>query len=159
MNSEFTDDTILGGSIIIKQPKSGFRISSDSVFAAAAVPVKNEENVLDVGAGTGAISLVLAKRYTKSKIYAVENFPLHIQLLTKNILLNKLSDQITAIDSDISNMNLILLNKKFDHIVTNPPFYPKNKSQLPANLSNKIFSRSGKIKELKAYCPKTKFLF
>ncbi|MAR78636.1 MAG: hypothetical protein CMM18_00230 [Rhodospirillaceae bacterium] len=145
MDSEFSEDAILGGSIIIKQNKSGFRISSDSIFLAASVPGKIDQYILDVGAGTGAISLVLAKRYSKSKIYAIENFPAHIELLSENILLNNLSHQITAIDSNISKLDSVLFDQKFDHIVTNPPFYQKNNSRLPANLGKRVALHEGDI--------------
>ena len=145
MSSEYTRDTILGGSIIIKQPKYGYRINSDSIFLAAATPGIENNRILDIGAGTGAISLVLAKRPQKLDIFAVENFPAHLKLLNENILLNQLSDHITVIDADLSDLSSILSNKKFDHIVSNPPFYERKVNQLPINMGKRVAFHETKV--------------
>ncbi len=154
MNIEYTRDTILGGSIIIKQPKYGYRINSDSIFLAAATPGTEKNRILDIGAGTGAISLVLAKRPEKLDIFAVENFPAHLELLKENIIINQLTGQITVIDSDISNLGCVFSGKKFDHIVTNPPFYEKKVNQLPNNLGKRVAFHESKVslKEWIRYC-------
>ena len=154
MNSKYTRDTILGGAIIIKQPKFGYRINSDSIFLAAAVPATVNNYILDIGAGTGAISLVLAKRPQKLNILAVENFPIHVKLLKENILINKFSEQISVVNSDISTLRIVLSNKKFNHIVSNPPFYQKKRNQLPTDMGRRVsfYETEVSLKDWIKYC-------
>ena len=46
------------GAVAIAQPKSGFRVGTDTVFLAAAIGV-NRGRILDLGAGVGGVSLCL----------------------------------------------------------------------------------------------------
>ena len=61
-NCEFTVDDFLGGRVKLKQPRKGYRVTSDSIFLAASLTVKSGEKILDMGAGTGGILSCLAAR-------------------------------------------------------------------------------------------------
>ena len=52
----------LGDKVLLKQSKDGLRATSDSVLAAALVPIKEGESILDVGAGNGVIGCCLNAR-------------------------------------------------------------------------------------------------
>ncbi len=145
MCDEFTKDTILGGSVIIKQPRYGYRISSDSIFLAASVPLGAGDQILDLGAGTGAISLALAKRCSKVFITAIENHTKHLKCLYENIELNNLLGRIDVMGLDISELPDSLIKRKFDHVVCNPPFYNKSSNQLPGETSKRVSSHEGSV--------------
>lgn len=120
---KFTHDFLLNEKIKIYQPKEGYRASSDSVFLASLVgKLKEGENVLDVGAGTGAISLCLARRFPKNKIVGLEIQPDFVTLANKSAIANKFQN-LTYFEADIRKKNNVLKDTSFDHVLTNPPYY------------------------------------
>ena len=52
-----TDDRLLGGRVIVRQPRDGFRVSVDAVLLAAAVALAPGTRALDVGCGSGGATL------------------------------------------------------------------------------------------------------
>ncbi len=114
-----TIDSILGGRISVKQWKDSYRISSESVILAATIPAING-NIADFGAGVGAISLAFAYNNLEihAKIDAWEINEQYAKLLHENIHDNKLHKIINIIQSDIFKCE-----KKYDIIMTNPPYY------------------------------------
>ena len=70
--SRVTEDTLLGGRVLLRQPADGYRVAIDPIFLAAAVPAAPGELVLDVGAGVGAAALCLAWREPNCLIRGIE---------------------------------------------------------------------------------------
>lgn len=134
-----TVDKFLGGKVLLEQSEDGLRATSDSVLLSAIVPVKENESVLDVGAGNGVVGLCISAR-KKVKITAVEIQKNLCALIQKNATLN-VAD-ITVIQSDILGDNDPLRGKLFHHVVSNPPFYEvstkmrKNAEQKRAYVQN-----------------------
>ncbi len=120
---ETTTDSILKSNILINQPKNGFRFSVDSILLSRFVVKKNFNNVLDIGSGSGIISVLMAKLYGFKKIDAVELQPLMFNCLVKTIELNSLTNTINPINTDIKHFKP---NKKYDMIISNPPYRNKN---------------------------------
>ena len=71
---EVTHDHLLAEQVRITQPKTGYRVGSDAVLAAASLTAARSR-VLDLGAGVGGISLCVAKRLGGVQITAVEIDP------------------------------------------------------------------------------------
>ena len=70
-----TEDRILGGRILLRQPASGYRVGIDPVFLAAAAPSPAEGRVLELGCGVGAASLCLAWRQPNLQLSGLEIQP------------------------------------------------------------------------------------
>ncbi len=115
----FTVDQFLGGKVLLKQPKTGLRATSDAVVCAACVSINQNETLLDVGAGSGIIGLCVNARIP-CHITSIEKQPDLIQLIQENAQLNHQS--ITPILMDIFQKDQIK-GQLFHHVVTNPPFY------------------------------------
>ena len=67
----YTNDYLLDKKVKIFQPVDGYRASTDAVFLSSLFEVgkvKSEDTILDVGSGTGAISLCLAERLKDKNI-------------------------------------------------------------------------------------------
>ena len=65
----YSQDYLLDKKVKIFQPLDGYRASTDAVFLSALLSgVKPHEKILDVGSGTGAISLCLAERFKNKNI-------------------------------------------------------------------------------------------
>ncbi len=122
---DVSKDDFLGGLISLKQPKKGYRITSDTVFLAASLKVKMGETLLDVGAGTGGILSCLAARLGDKaadlKMTGIDIQPNLMELSREN---NK---NITYIDGDIMGDIRDCEPNSFDHVVSNPPYYEKGK--------------------------------
>src|SRR5579863_7237364 len=72
LDGEITEDAFLGGSLRLRQPKSGHRSGHDAMLLAAATPARPGDRVVDLGAGVGAAGLAVAKRVTGIKLVLVE---------------------------------------------------------------------------------------
>ncbi|MFZ0809915.1 MAG: methyltransferase, partial [Bradyrhizobium sp.] len=69
---EVTEDAFLGGTLRLRQPKSGHRAGHDAMLLAAATPARSGDRVVDFGSGVGAAGLAVAKRVAGIKPVLVE---------------------------------------------------------------------------------------
>ena len=110
------------GVVSIAQPKKGFRFTLDSVLLADFCRIKPSDRILELGAGTGVISLLLAKKFPKIRVVADEFEPHAYGLLCLNIEQNTLRGRIVPIDRDINALSRSIAPDAFDVIVANPPY-------------------------------------
>ena len=111
----------------IYQDKEYFNFTLDSVllgeFASLNLSVKK---ILEIGSGTGAVSLILSSK-TKAFIDAVEiQRPLY-NLFKRSIAYNHLESQIHLYCEDIKTSSLLERNNYYDLIVCNPPYFKELK--------------------------------
>lgn len=124
----------------IVQNKNWFCFGIDSVLLSDfAKEIKNNSTVLDLGSGTGIISILLSKKINAKKIIGVEIQKDVYEMSKKSILLNDLQN-VEFINEDIKNLNNIIKNNSCDAIVTNPP-YMKNNSGIKNDNEYKLISR------------------
>ncbi len=123
--TDVTRDSIAlrGADIVtLSQPANGFRFTLDSLILADFCRIKRGDRILELGAGTGIISLLLARKFPFAKIVADEYEPLAYSLLCSNIELNGLSDRIVPVDRDVQYLSRSIAPAAFDVIVANPPY-------------------------------------
>ena len=81
-------------------------------------------NILDIGTGSGAITVSLAKYLDKSHVVSVDISDIALEIASKNAISNKVDERIDFIKSDVfSNVSR---ENKFDIIVSNPPYIKKS---------------------------------
>lgn len=80
------------------------------------------KNILDIGAGTGLLSLMLAQK-TEAVIDSVEIDEAAAQQATDNFESSPWNNRIQLIQGDIREIHL---GRKYDLIVSNPPFFENN---------------------------------
>ena len=95
----------------------------DAVLLAAAADVKPGENVLDLGAGVGAVGLCLAARVPGCDVTGIELQPALAALAERNAVLNDAADRVRTVVHDLAHPLPPDLGP-FDHVVTNPPYLP-----------------------------------
>ncbi|MBN1328409.1 MAG: methyltransferase [Candidatus Heimdallarchaeota archaeon] len=95
--------------------------AEDSFLLAENVSVKNNEKILEVGSGTGYVSIYLAKKFPKAEYFALD-INLSATKCTKLNAFNN-SIELEVINSDMFN-SLIKINPLFDIIVFNSPYLP-----------------------------------
>lgn len=79
---------------------------------------KNSCDILDMGTGSGAIAISLAKELANSNVLGLDISPKAIELAEENKNLNKASN----VNFILSNLFEKIENKKFDLIISNPPY-------------------------------------
>jgi tRNA1(Val) A37 N6-methylase TrmN6 len=121
--SAVTDDSLLGGRVRLLQPERGHRVGTDAVLLAAAAPLGEGDCVIDVGAGTGAVGLMLAAR-APVQLTLVEKDPGLADLAARNLALNGRAGSVAVADvldrASLAAAGLAV--EGADLIVTNPPF-------------------------------------
>jgi tRNA1Val (adenine37-N6)-methyltransferase len=110
------------GVVAVTQQKKGARFTMDSLLLADFCRVNSRDRILEPGAGTGIISLLLAKRYPHTQIIAVEMHHATAELCRVNIAQNGLERRITLIVDDITHVKSALKPSSFDVIIANPPY-------------------------------------
>lgn len=96
-------------------------------------------SVLDIGCGTGLISLMLAQRYPNIHITGIDIDPQAISQAKTNAALSPWSNQMLFITKDaVSFATQYSTKKHFDTIVSNPPFYEED---LMPNTSQKTWAK------------------
>lgn len=124
--NERIDDLELKNLKII-QNKEGFCFGIDSVLLSDfAKGIKRNSKVLDLGTGTGIISILLCGKTGLKKVIGVEIQKEVAEMASRSIKLNDLQDKFEVINENILNLNNIYENQSFDVIVTNPPYKKKN---------------------------------
>ena len=86
---------------------------------------KNEEiNIVDIGTGSGAITVSLAKYIENSKITSLDISDIPLEVGKINAVNNGVDNRIEFLKSDVFTA-IKNTEKKFDIIVSNPPYIPK----------------------------------
>ncbi len=124
--SNFTNDYLLDKQVKIYQPTDGYRASTDAVFLSSLVDerkLKNGTKILDVGSGTGAISLCLASRM-KDKDVKIKGLDIQkelVELSNQSAKANNFQDILSYENFDIREDRKEELNS-YDIVITNPPY-------------------------------------
>lgn len=116
-----SDDKFLCGRLRLLQPIKGYRAATDPVLLAAACPAQAGQSVLDVGCGVGAAALCLGWRVPGLKLMGLEVQPDYADLARRNGLRNLID--LSVEEGDLRDMPPAL-RREFDHVITNPPYYP-----------------------------------
>ena len=124
--NERIDDLEYAGLKII-QNKTGFCFGIDSILLSDfAKNLKKNSVVMDIGTGTGIISILLSKKSMAGKIYAVEIQKDVAEMANRSVKLNNLENKICIINKDIKEIFEEIKPNKMDAIVTNPPYMKIN---------------------------------
>ena len=102
------------------QPQSGYCYNSDSLFLYDFInSFSPKGRLLDVGAGCGIVGLLVARDNSRVTLEAVEKQEHFIKYARKNAQHNNIEYKLHK--SDFLDLEV---DKKYDYIVSNPPFYP-----------------------------------
>ena len=120
--NERIDDLEYKGLKII-QNKDGFCFGVDSVLLSDyAKKIKKNATVLDIGTGTGIISILLCKKTNLSKIYGIEIQEDVADMAKRSSELNGLEDKFEVININIKDVFTKIEPHSCDVVVTNPPY-------------------------------------
>lgn len=100
--------------------RCAMKVGTDGVLLGAWAPVENYKRILDVGSGTGLISLQLAQRNAQADITAIEIDEAAAGQACENVARSPWADRIHVVCCDFRNFQS---ETRFDLIVSNPPYF------------------------------------
>ena len=126
--------------MVVKE--KGLKITDDAILLSKFIKgyfdtnyknAREKKTFLEIGAGQGAISLLLSETAIVSKIFAVEIQEEIFKILKKNVEINKLNDKIIPI-----NKNIKSIEGEYDFIFSNPPYKKINSGKMPRNEAERV---------------------
>jgi len=99
---ETTEDAVLGGRLVLRQPRRGHRVGHDAILLAAATEGRDGEHAVELGAGVGAAGLALAQRVAGLRATLVEIDAALAALAGVNAKQNGLGDRVHAVALDVT---------------------------------------------------------
>ena len=122
------------GGLKLLQHKDCYKLDTASVllawFTASFVRQGKPCEMLELGSGTGGVSILASARCENAHIDGVELVELAYKVFCENIRLNKLDNRITAYNCDLRELPPEIKNKAYDVVFMNPPFYDGTKGSV-----------------------------
>jgi tRNA1(Val) A37 N6-methylase TrmN6 len=125
--TDLTEDAVLGGRLVLRQPRKGHRVGHDAILLAAACSAGPRERLIELGAGVGAAGLAVARRVDGLALTMIEIDPALVALARENAERNGLGErtQVVCLDVTASPEAFAatgLVGGSADHVLMNPPF-------------------------------------
>ena len=118
---ERLDDLQTGGLKLIQRPDA-FRFGTDSVLLADFAAPRKGDVAADLGAGTGAIALLMAGHQPALTVDAVEIQPAIADMASRSVALNGLTDRVRVHCLDMRQAWQVLGAGRYSLAVCNPPY-------------------------------------
>ncbi|OGQ96022.1 MAG: hypothetical protein A2521_14185 [Deltaproteobacteria bacterium RIFOXYD12_FULL_57_12] len=118
----YTEDSLFDGALRCWQPRAGYRFSVDAVLLGHFSAPRPGDRILDLGAGCGIVSLILAYRWPEVRITALELQPELADLSRLNAEINGFSDRFSVITGDFGLIREQVAAGSFDWVFCNPPY-------------------------------------
>lgn len=123
-----SEDAVLGGRLVLRQPLRGHRFGHDAVLLGAAAAPRTGEHAVDLGAGVGAAGLALAKRVEGVSVTLADIDPALVALAQDNAARNGLDARVRAVCLDVTAPAEAfaaagLSAGAIDCVLMNPPFH------------------------------------
>ena len=119
--SERIDDLQRKGYKIIQNPEK-FCFGMDAVLLSSFVAVKEGENVLDMGTGTGIIPILLEAKTEGKHFTGLEIQSESAEMAGRSVVLNNLTEKIDIVEGDIKEATKIFGKNIFNVVTVNPPY-------------------------------------
>jgi tRNA1Val (adenine37-N6)-methyltransferase len=113
-----TLDAFYHGRIRVLQKKTGYRFSVDAPLLADFIRTRPEDEALDIGTGSGIISLLLSVKPLKN-VTALEIQAGLADLARRNVEINGFAGRIEVVEADLRTFKP---GRRFDLIFSNPPY-------------------------------------
>lgn len=115
----------------IIQDKSLYAFTSTSVILANFLKIKKGESALEIGTGSGVISLLACAKTNVKNIAAFELQPQMAELAKRNVRLNNLQEKIQVINAPVQQYKKYFKAEEFDVAFSNPPYMVSSDSKSP----------------------------
>ena len=135
---DLTLDALFNGQLRILQGRKGYRFSLDAVLLAAFASPRGAEKVVDLGAGSGVVSLILAKQHPSLAVTGLEIQETMVTWAQKSARLNQLESRVWILQCDIRRIAKVLPPGGADVVVCNPPYRKPTSGRISPNKEKRI---------------------
>ncbi|MBO4726058.1 MAG: methyltransferase [Clostridia bacterium] len=140
--------------LLIEQPSHLYKLSSDAVALGNFVECKTNDTIIDVGCGTGVLTLLIADRHHPREIIAVDINADAVEQLNKNLALNQNRLSATSfitLHADARQLHKII-NHNADVIVCNPPYFNTGKKSQNEHVNQARHDDTLSLEDLATLC-------
>lgn len=121
-SADETRDTILDGSITLIQPRHGYRFSVEAILLGRFARASARDRVLELGAGCGVVSIMIAALYRPREVVAIEIQPPLAEMIARSAAINGLKS-VHAVCADVRRKKIAGVEPaSFDLVIANPPY-------------------------------------
>lgn len=106
----------------IIQKKKGFCFGMDAVLLSGFAWVKEREQVIDLGTGTGIIPILLEAKTKGKHFIGLEIQDVVAEMAKRSVCLNGLEEKVEIVQGDIKEASRIFGKASFDVVTSNPPY-------------------------------------
>lgn len=107
---------------VVEQCDCHMKVGTDGILLGAWAPVKAAKEILDIGAGTGLIALMMAQRANEAKITGVEIDEVACKQAASNAANSPWADRVTLKNEPIQDFAKFPA-VDYDLVLSNPPFF------------------------------------
>lgn len=126
--------------LYIIQKKDGFRFGMDPILLSDFSQIRNHDSIVDLGTGTGIISILLSQKVKHCSIKAFEIQEHMANMAQRSVLYNQLENKILIIEDNYCNYIKYISKNSIDVVVCNPP-YGRQKSTIQCEDSSKNIAK------------------
>ena len=108
--------------ISLIQKKDGLTFGTDAFLLAAFIRPQKRALAVELGTGTGIISLLLAAKERFEKIWALEVQEEFATLAARNVLLNRMETRVLVRHADLREFGVEEIDREVDVVFSNPPY-------------------------------------
>jgi tRNA1Val (adenine37-N6)-methyltransferase len=128
----------------IHQDQTAMKVTTDACILGAYTDVKGAKNILDIGTGTGLLSLMLAQKIDAQTDAIEINESAYNQAIT-NINQSIFKDTITVYNTSIQEF---ITKNRYDLIISNPPFFQNHLKSETESRNNSIHTDTLSFEDL-----------
>ncbi len=137
--------------ITLIQKKQGLTFGTDAFLLASYVKSAPRARAVELGAGTGIVSLLLAARDKLSLIYAAEVQDSFFDITKRNIENNGFGEKVIPLLADIRDIRPADVGGELDVVFSNPP-YMKTNSGKRNDADEKYIARHEVMGDIGDFC-------
>lgn len=115
-------DDLQRDNLKIIQNKEKFCFGIDAVLLSDFAKVKKNENVLDIGTGTGIIPILLTSKTEGKHFTGLEIQADSADMAKRSVELNNLEEKVSIVNGDIKEALNYFERESFNVITSNPPY-------------------------------------
>ena len=119
--SEFV--TFLTDDYKVLQDDDAYLFSADSVLLANLAKIGKDDTVLDLGSGSGVMSILVSVKKGAKKVVGVEIDSCTAEMSRRSVKMNHLDDKIQIVTGDVKDVKALLTAGSFDKAICNPPYF------------------------------------
>ncbi len=121
---------------LVYQPEEGYRYSLEAFLLASFVNLRPRERALELGAGCGIVTLLLAWRHPENLFWGLEIQPPLLACFARNVRENGLLSRVLPVAGDVKAPPF--KPGLFEVVYTNPPFYAPGEGRLSPDLQERL---------------------